>query len=440
MKLFNVLIILFIFSSCSFDNKTGIWENENIIKNDKEGPFKDFKTISSTKKIFEETKNPNKKLVFNLSTPTKNNQWIDPFYNSSNNTNNFQYNGNYQLIFNSKKLTNYNPSKILLYQDDNIILNDSGGNIIVYAIKKRKIITKFNFYKNKYKKFKKNLNFVIDKNIIYVSDNLGYIYAFNYQLNTLLWAKNFKIPFKSNLKIYKNTIISASHKNNIFFLNKDNGEVIKSIPTEETNVSNQFVNNFSIKNDNLFFLNSFGSLYSIDLNLKTINWFINLNQSLDLTANNLFNGNQIIYYKNRIVVSSDKFSYLIDSQTGNILSNKNYLSNIRPIINDDYVFFVTKNNFLIATKSNDGKILYALDIKRQLSEFLNIKKKLKINNFFLVNNKIFLFINNKYLAIFNIYGQIEKVNKLPSKIKTNPIFINGSIIYLDNKNKVKIFD
>ena len=154
----------------------------------------------------------------------------------------------------------------------------------------------------------------------------------------------------------------------------------------------------------------------------------------------MFNGNQIIYYKNRIVVTSDKFSYLIDSQTGNILNNKNYLSNIRPIINNEYIFFVTKNNFLIATKFHDGKILYSLNIKNQLSKFLNIKKKLEINNFFLVNNKIFLFINNKYLALFNIYGQIEGINKLPSKIKTNPIIANGSIIYLDNKNKLKIFD
>ena len=81
------------------------------------------------------------------------------------------------------------------------------------------------------------------------------------------------------------------------------------------------------------------------------------------------------------------------------------------------IFFVTKNNFLIATKFHDGKILYSLDIKNQLSKFLNIKKKLEINNFFLVNNKIFLFINNKYLALFNIYGQIEEVNKLPSKNK-----------------------
>ena len=55
MKLFTALIILFILSNCSFDDKTGIWKNENTIKTDVEGPFKDFKTISNSKKIFDKT-------------------------------------------------------------------------------------------------------------------------------------------------------------------------------------------------------------------------------------------------------------------------------------------------------------------------------------------------------------------------------------------------
>ena len=62
---------------------------------------------------------------------------------------------------------------------------------------------KFNFYKKKYKKIKKKLNFIIENGIIYVSDNIGYLYAFNYKTKKFLWAKNYKIPFRSNIKLKK---------------------------------------------------------------------------------------------------------------------------------------------------------------------------------------------------------------------------------------------
>ena len=138
MKLFLSLIILFLFSNCSFDDKTGIWKNENIVKKNVEGPYKDFKTIFDSKKVFEKTVNLDKRLVFILSPVIQNNQWLDPFYSNSNNTKNYEFNNNFQLVFKSKKLTNYSPSKKLLYLDNNVILNDLRGNIIVYSIKKKK--------------------------------------------------------------------------------------------------------------------------------------------------------------------------------------------------------------------------------------------------------------------------------------------------------------
>ena len=248
------------------------------------------------------------------------------------------------------------------------------------------------------------------------------------------------LPCKSNFKIFNNIIIAANHKNNIFFFNKDNGEIIKSIPTEETTVNSQFVNNFSIKDNSLFFLNTFGSLYSIDINLRRVNWFINLNQSLELTTTNLFNGNQIVTNKNRIVVSTNKFSYLIDSLGGRIINSKNFQMNLRPIISGEYVFFLTNNNFLIASNLDNGNILYSYNIKDRLSNFLKAKKKLNINEFFLANNKIIIFLNNSYIATFNISGKLEEIKKLKSKMKTKPIFINGLVLYLDKNNKLKIID
>ena len=87
------------------------------------------------------------------------------------------------------------------------------------------------------------------------------------------------------MKIYKNKLVVSNHNNNLYILDKNTGNLLKLIPTEETSIKNQFTNNLSInENGKLFFLNSFGTLYSIDLNNLVINWFNNINQSLDFFA------------------------------------------------------------------------------------------------------------------------------------------------------------
>ena len=57
------------------------------------------------------------------------------------------------------------------------------------------------------------------------------------------------------------------------FFNKKNGNVLRRIPTEETLVKNKFVNNLSILDNDIFYLNTYGSLYSIDNNTMKVNWF-----------------------------------------------------------------------------------------------------------------------------------------------------------------------
>ena len=68
----------------------------------------------------------------------------------------------------------------------------------------------------------------------------------------MLWAKNFKIPFSSNLKILKNSLFLVNQNNELYILNKKSGDLLKLIPTEETLIKNQFKNNLSANNDTLF--------------------------------------------------------------------------------------------------------------------------------------------------------------------------------------------
>ena len=41
-------------------------------------------------------------------------------------------------------------------------------------------------------------------------------------------------------------------------------------------------------------------------------WFLNLNQSLDINPSSLFKGNQVINYKNYVIVSSNQSLYILD--------------------------------------------------------------------------------------------------------------------------------
>ena len=55
-------------------------------------------------------------------------------------------------------------------------------------------------------------------------------------------------------------------------INKNNGNIIKQIPSEEHLIRKNFKNNLSQNNRSILYLNSFGSLYSIDKKTLNINW------------------------------------------------------------------------------------------------------------------------------------------------------------------------
>ena len=441
MKLFYALIILIFFQNCSFDNKTGIWKNENIKIKKNDDIFKEFKKISKSSDSFNKIIPVKKKFTFRINSPTSTSEWKDIFYNKNNNYDNFKYNNLNKKVFKSKKLSKHEVNDFLLFEDGNLIINDIKGNIITFSINENRIINNFNFYKKKYKKVQKLLNLIVEDNIIYVSDNIGYLYALNYKTNKILWAKNYKIPFSSNLKLTKNSIIASNQNNSLFFFNKKNGEILKIIPTEEVIVKNKFLNNLSLSQNSLFYLNAYGSLYSIDIKNFKINWFINLNQSIQTDVGNLFSASPIINNSSRIVISSNLSTFIIDSDTGEIIAKKNFSASVRPIIQNNYAFLITKENLIISINLINGDIIYSYDINEQIAQFLKIKKdKAHFKSLMFANNKILVFLNNSYILNLENIGQLHKINKLPKSIKSQPIFISDSILYLTNKKKLIILD
>ena len=438
MKIFLASIILIMLSSCSFDNKTGIWENSSESTVEKEKTFKDFETLYTKTQSFNSIVELKDNLEIDLDPVKSNLKWTDEYYNSSNNLENFSYKDLNKLVFKSKRLSRYKTKDRILYDNQKVIVTDDKGNVIVYSIENQQIILKYNFYKKKFREIKKNLNIISESNIIYVADNLGYLYALDYINEKILWAKNYKIPFRSNLKIIGKKLLIADINNSLYFINKTDGEKLKIIPTEETVIKNNFFNSLASIEDSLFYLNTYGSLYSID-SKRAVKWFINLNQSLDINPSNLFYSKPIVLHREKIIVSTDLYLYILNSNTGSTFFKIAITSLLQPIVSGKNLFLITKDNLLVCINLDTGMIMYSVDISQNIANFLDTKKKtIYIKSLVIVNNDLFLFLNNSYLVKFSLNGKIKNIHKLPPKLKSFPLFINDSIVYLNDKNKLII--
>ena len=104
---------------------------------------------------------------------------------------------------------------------------------------------------------------------------------------------------------------------------------------------------------------------------------------------------------------------------------------------DDYIFIITSDKFLTTIKIDEGKIIYSYDLNKKISDFLNIKKKeANFKNLMILNSKLVVFLENSFILIFKINGELEQIRKLPTKISSSAIIIDNSILYLDNKNRL----
>jgi len=442
MRIVYYILIITFLQNCSFDDKSGIWKNssEKIKKTDKN--FKDFeRVVLENENFFNEIVELDKKFKFYLTPLKYPKKWNDFFYNVNNVNANFSYSEKNQIVFKSNKLSRNKINTNILYDRNLLILSDSKGNIIIYSIKNRKILHKYNFYKKKFKNIEKKLYYILADDFLYVSDNIGYLYAYNYLENSITWAKKFDAPFRSNLKIDNKKLFLSDENNNLFIIGAKSGNILRKIPSEEVLIKNNYENNIALNKKNLFFLNNFGSLYSVNKGDLRVNWFINVNTSLKSNIDKLFFSNEIKVHNDNLIISSSNILQVINNVTGSTKFKIPISSKVSPIINNDYIFIVSNDNYLISVQISSGKIIYSYEINQLISDYLETKKKeIKINLIRLINNQIFIFLKNSYVVKLSIDGTVNEIFKLPKKINSNPIFIENSIIYLNNKNKIIILN
>ena len=86
MRFFIFFLIISILYACSFDDKSGIWQNQNVTLMGKKDQFKDFKKISISTERFDKEIILDKKSNVQTLKPINNFEFNDVFYNNDGRT------------------------------------------------------------------------------------------------------------------------------------------------------------------------------------------------------------------------------------------------------------------------------------------------------------------------------------------------------------------
>ena len=101
---------------------------------------------------------------------------------------------------------------------------------------------------------------------------------------------------------------------------------------------------------------------------------------------------KIIYHKEKVFVSNNDNFFILDNKSGSVIAKKNFSTFFKPLAINNYIFLVSKNNFLILMNSNTGDIVYSYDLVEKVAKFTNSKKKkIGYQKYNIVNNQIFFF-------------------------------------------------
>ena len=432
-------IIIFIFfliflNNCSFDKKTGIWiGSDSIAKKDNDNNQNIEFVFKKQKNIIEE-KELSPDQVIKLDNPISFSNWRQRYQNKSNNLSNilFLNEGNFKKF---SKVSNTNINNNILVDKDNLFFSDYNGNIGVFSLSENQLIYQFNFYKKKMKKNKKIIKLIVKNDSIIAADNFGYIYSINFKKKKIDWAKNYLIPFRSNLKIIEGILFLSDEKNKVILIDLQNGKKIDELYTQPSKTVSKFESNLAVENNNnLLFLSTNGTLYSLNLiNKKVINWIQNFKSENEI----VYKGNPIIVKDNDIMISSRDSISLLNLNGARIwdLSIKLITA---PIISGNTIFAINKDNFLILINKNTGNIIYSKNIHSMIKKDFKKNFKKKINKLFLVNNKLLLISDNSYFIELNIEDitNVNSIKKNPFKISSDIIFLKNEMIFVSNSNRI----
>ena len=146
-----------------------------------------------------------------------------------------------------------------------------------------------------------------------------------------------------------------------------------------------------------------------------------------------------LYYENKLIVSTLPYLYVLNANNGSTIFKRPITSIVKPIVSGKNLFLITKDYLLVCIDLITNNVEYSINVNKEVAKYLNTKEKLvSIKSFEILNNKLHIFLENSFILVFEPTGKIENVSRLKTKIKSYPIFVDGSILYINNKNQLVI--
>ena len=442
---FNYIFFYLILTSCSFNNAGSIWtgideEKRKALRILREQSDEIIKVYSSDEVLPSVEKKRIK--IVSLGKPFENSSWAMTGLNHQNNSGNLFITGVDNNFL--KKKIGKNKFKIArvtstpLVFKNSIIFSDDTGSIFNIS-QNGKIKWKKNIYKKFYKKIYKNLSFSINNEIVYVSDNIGFIYALDFKSGNIIWIKNQEIPLKSDIKVYQNKIYVINQDNKIICLDTKDGSKVWDYPSLTSFIKLQNLLSLAIsKKGELVTLNSSGDLLKFKSSNGLLYWSFDATRSNYAHDSDFFKSSKIVLTDNSIIFFASTSLYSFDLFNGALNWKHNIYSQNAPIIDDNNIFVVTNDGFFINLDQQTGDINWSVNTLKVLKER---KQETTATGAVLASGKFYITTKNGFLIECSAStGEVLRFKKVGDNIVIPPIISNGSLYLLTENSKIYGFN
>tara|TARA_A100001011_G_C14277253_1_gene829866 strand:+ start:488 stop:1786 length:1299 start_codon:yes stop_codon:yes gene_type:complete len=427
IKLLSLLIIISFLNNCSFDTRSGIWTQEKeITKSVKKNVQRLFKNEIVNENEF------NKDLVLKISNNYQNSNIAG--------TNNFGY---FDIDLKFNKISKYKFSKIknfdrfdpeLIFFDNDLIFFDNRGSIIRFS-DESKIIWKKNFYNKSEKKMNPILNFDNFENMLLVTDNLSKYYLVDINDGKLLWSKDHKTNFISEIKIDNDKFYALDSNNTFLCFSLVNGDKLWEFQFDQKLINSQKKTSIIFNESSVFLNNSKGEIISLDKENGELIWLTPIISYEENLQSFLIKTSELVLHKSSIYFSNNKNKfYSLDTKSGIINWNQSFNSFLQPVVIDDIVLSISNNGYLYIIQNQSGNIIRITDIFSKLKT--KKRKKIQPIGFVVSQENIYLTTNIGKLFVIKISDGKQSFSYKISRNKTSKPYINNKKLYVVKDNEI----